>query len=172
LALAESAVQNPPDIEPRLNRLVNMLKGMFVGVRDSRLWDDRQPKKRSVDFGELAAGVEGHSRFTPLNRVALIQTRDTHDAIRSYAKVLHRDVLERNGWAPRERIETISPYQARTDLPLANGQLLVIEVDPLEEIPLSRILVAIGATASVGATLIRAGLYSIHASAMRVIQAS
>jgi hypothetical protein len=54
LALAQTAQQNPPDVEPRLRRLLNTVAQHFVGVRDSRLWDDRQPKKRSVGFGELA----------------------------------------------------------------------------------------------------------------------
>jgi hypothetical protein len=65
LALAQTAQQNPTDIEPRLRRLMNSLASRFVGIRDSRLWDDRHPTKRSVDFGELALGVEGHNRFTP-----------------------------------------------------------------------------------------------------------
>jgi hypothetical protein len=82
--LAQTAQQNPPDIELRLRRLINSLTARFVSVRDSRLWDDRQPKKRSVGFGELARGVEGHSRMTPVNLNETLQQREDQTWLRSY----------------------------------------------------------------------------------------
>jgi hypothetical protein len=145
LALAETAQQNPPDIEPRLRRLLNVVAQRFVSVRDSRLWDDRQPKKRSVDFGELARGVEGNLRFKPVDIDGTLQHRDELDDVRTYADRARINVLERAGWAPRDRIETMSPYNAHADLVLTNGELMFWEVDPLEEIALSRFLVAVGA---------------------------
>jgi hypothetical protein len=172
LALAQTAQQNPTDIEPRLRRLMNSLASRFVGIRDSRLWDDRHPTKRSVDFGELALGVEGHNRFTPVNLAQSLQERDQITELRSYVDRVQIDVLEREGWAPRDRIETISVYDAHSDLVLANGDLMVWEVDPLQQIALSRFLVAVGGTASVGASRIRGGIYSIVSNVYTLIAAS
>jgi hypothetical protein len=171
-ALAETAQQNPPDIEPRLRRLVNSLSSRFVGVRDSRLWDDRPPKKRSVGFDELARGVEGHSRFTALNVDEVLQERDDRAVLRAYVDRARMDVLEREGWAPRDRLETISPYDAHTALTLPNGDLMVWEVEPLAEIALSRFLVATGNAASAGASLIRAGLYAIASGVYTLVAAT
>jgi hypothetical protein len=171
-ALAETAQQNPPDIEPRLRRLVNSLALRFVSIRDSRLWDDRQPKKRSVGFGELARGVEGHTRFKPVDMTGALQRHDDLADARTYVDRVRINVLEREGWAPRDRIETISIYDAHTDLTLVNGDLMVWDVDPLEEIALSRFFVAVGGTASVGGSRIRAGLYSVVSNVYILVAAS
>jgi hypothetical protein len=171
-ALAETAQQNPPDIEPRLRRLVNSLALRFVSIRDSRLSDDRQPKRRSVGFGELARGVEGHTRFKPVDVTAALQRQEELADVRAYADRVRINILERGGWAPRDRIETMSPYNAHTDLVLSNGDLMFWEVDPLEEIALSRFLVAVGSTASSGGSRIRAGLYSIALGVCTLVAAT
>jgi hypothetical protein len=172
LNLAETALQNAPDVEPRLRRLLNSVARHFVSVRDSRLWDDRQPKKRSVGFEELARGVEGNTRFKPVDLSGALQRHDELADVRAYVDRVRIDVLEREGWAPRDRIETISIYDAHTDLTLVNGDLMVWEVDPLDEIALSRFLVVVGGTASAGASRIRAGIYSIVSDVYTLVAAS
>jgi len=172
LALAETAQQNPPDIEPRLRRLVNTVARHFVSIRDARLWDDRQPKKRSVGFEELARGIEGNTRFKPVDLTGALQRHDELADVRSYVDRVRINILEREGWAPRDRIETISINDTHTDLTLVNGDLMVWEVDPLEEIALSRFLVAVGGIASVGASRIRAGIYKIVSDVYTLTAAS
>jgi hypothetical protein len=172
LALAETAQQNPPDVEPRLRRLLNSVARHFVGVRDSRLSDDRQPKKRSVGFEELARGIEGHTRFKPVDLPGALQRHDELADVRAYVDRVRTNILERESWAPRDRIETMSLYDAHTDLTLVNGDLMVWDVDPLEEIALSRFLVAVGGTASAGASRIRAGIYSIVSDVYTLVAAS
>jgi hypothetical protein len=49
---------------------------------------------------------------------------------------------------------------------------MVWEVDPLQQIALSRFLVAVGGTASVGASRIRGGIYSIVSNVYTLIAAS
>jgi len=120
----------------------------------------------------LAAGVEGNLRFKPVDVDGTLQHRDELDDVRAYVDRARINVLERAGWAPRDRIETMSPYDAHTDLVLTNGDLMVWEVDPLDEIALSRFLVAVGGTASVGASRIRAGIYSIVSDVYTLIAAS
>jgi hypothetical protein len=172
LNLAETALQNAPDVEPRLRRLLNTVARHFVSVRDSRLWDDRQPKKRSVGFEELARGVEGNIRFKPVDLPGALQRHGELSDVRAYVDRVRIDVLEREGWAPRDRIETISIYDAHTDLTLVNGDLMVWDVELLEEIALSRFFVAVGGTASVGGSRIRAGLYSVVSNVYTLIAAS
>jgi hypothetical protein len=102
---------------------------------------------------------------------ALQRHDDLADA-RTYVDRVRINVLEREGWAPRDRIETISIYDAHTDLTLVNGDLMVWDVDPLEEIALSRFFVAVGGTASVGGSRIRAGLYSVVSNVYILVAAS
>jgi hypothetical protein len=110
--------------------------------------------------------------MTPVNLDETLQQREDQTWLRSYVDRVRINVLEREGWAPRDRIETISIYDAHTDLTLANGDLMVWEVDPLEVIALSRFLVAVGGTASVGASRIRGGLYSIVSNVYTLVAAS
>jgi len=108
----------------------------------------------------------------PVDLTAALQRQEELADVRAYIDRARINVLEREGWAPRDRIETMSPYDAHTDLVLTNGDLMFWEVDPLEEIALSRFLVAVGETASFGASRIRAGLYSIALGVCTLVAAT
>jgi hypothetical protein len=52
-----------------------------------------------------------------------LQRHDELADVRAYVDRIRINILEREGWAPLDRIETISPYDAHTDLVLTNGDL-------------------------------------------------